>query len=83
MAQRAEMEMVASELVSFASQSVRQCLSSLPDSTEEDQNGFVVKDEIIPERLNKPNQKVRLHVAPTSAIASPTPILRTYDMTSG
>ncbi len=62
--QHVEMEMVASELVSCASQSVRQCLSSLPDSAEEEEdlNGFAVKDEIVPERLKKPNHKVRLQL---------------------
>ncbi len=61
--QHVEMEMVASELVSCASQSVRQCLSSLPDSAEEEEDisGFVVKDEVVPERLKKPNSEVRSH----------------------
>ncbi len=55
--------MVASELVSCASQSVQQCLSSLPDSAEEKKNigEFVVKDEVVSERLKEPNSKVRLH----------------------
>ncbi len=71
--------MVASELVSYASQSVRQCLSSLTDSAKEekDLDRSVVKEEIVSEKLKKPDSKVRSQLLNLSN-PGPTPTLDIY-----